>query len=135
MAANANTYSIGGSTELAVNVATNTNSNISEYTSFATGNEITELLFSGPGAGNFLEVASHGAGTPLTVGRRTSNIMSLNLGGKTGLPQALGSSGAQGLLETAGKWLNLGLDALEKGAIDLGYAGAEAINCAIPAGN
>ena len=35
----------------------------------------------------------------------------------------------------AGKFLNLGLDEATKFAVDAGLAGAEAINCAIPAGN
>ncbi len=45
---------------------------------------------------------------------------------------ALGSSGAKGLLETAGKWINLGLDEAEKFGVDAALAGAESINCAIP---
>jgi RHS repeat-associated protein len=131
MAANANTYSVGGATELTVNVAANKNYNISEKTSFVTGNGITDMFFEGPGAGDFITAASHGAGSPLTVGRRTSDIMSLNLAGKGGLPQALGSTGAKGFFETAGKWLNFGLDEAEKFAVDAGLAGAESINCAI----
>jgi RHS repeat-associated protein len=131
MVANANTYSIGGATELTVNVATGTNSNISQETRIVTGNGITGLFFDGPGASDFLTAASHGAGSPLTVGRRTSDIMSLNLAGKGGLPQALGSTGAKGMLNTVGKWLNLGLDEAEKFAVDAGLAGAESINCAI----
>lgn len=127
-----NTYSIGGAAELTVNVATGTNSNISEKTSIVTGNGITSLFFEGPGTGDFLTAASHGAGSPLTIGKRTSDIMSLNLAGKGGLPKALGSTGAKGFLETAGKWLNLGLDEAEKFAVDAGLAGAESINCAIP---
>jgi RHS repeat-associated protein len=131
MAANANTYSIGGATELTVNVATGTNSNISQSTSIVTGNGITGLIFEGPGAGDFLNAAGNGAGSALTYGRRTSDIMSLNLAGSGGLPQALGSTGAQGFFETAGQWLNLGLDEAEKFAVDAGLAGAEAFNCAI----
>jgi hypothetical protein len=132
MAANANTYSIGGATELAVNVATGTNSNISEKTSFITGNQITGLFFEGPGAGDFAKVASYGAGSPLTFGRRTSDIISLNVAGKGGLPQALESTGASDLLEATGKWLSFGLDEAEKFAVDAGLAGAESVNCAIP---
>jgi RHS repeat-associated protein len=134
MAANANTYSIGGATELAVNVATGTNSNISQTTSIVTGNGITGLIFEGPGTGDFLSAAGYGAGSSLTYGRRTSSVMSLNLAGNGGLPQALGSTGAQGFFKTAGKWLNLGLDEATKFAVDAGLAGAEAINCAIPNG-
>jgi hypothetical protein len=132
MAANANTYSIGGATELTVNVATGTNSNISEKNSIVTGNGITSLFFEGPGVGDALTVASRGAGSPVTYGRRSSDILSLNLAGKGGLPRALGSTGVKGFFETAGKWLNLGLDEAEKFAVDAGLAGAEAINCSIP---
>src|SRR6185312_8159485 len=101
-------------------------------TSIVTGNGITSLFFEGPGAGDFLTAASHGASSPLTFGRRTSDILSLNLSGKHGLPRALGPSGAKGILENAGKFLNFGLDEAEKFAVDAGLAGAEAINCAIP---
>ena len=52
--------------------------------------------------------------------------------GKGGLPQALEATGAKDFLESLGKGLNLGLDEAEKGAIDVGLAGAEAANCAIP---
>jgi len=97
-----------------------------------TGNGITDLFLEGPGAGDFLNAASQGAGSALTFGRRTSDIMALNLAGKGGVPQALASTGAKGFLESAGKVLNLGLDEAEKFAVDAGLAGAEAINCAIP---
>jgi hypothetical protein len=50
---------------------------------------------------------------------------------KKGLPKALGSSGAKGFFESTGKWLNMGLDEAEKGAADVGLAGAESINCTI----
>jgi len=79
-----------------------------------------------------LSAAGNGAGSALSYGRRTSDIMSLNLAGSGGLPQALGSTGAQGFFQTAGKWLNLGLDEAEKFAVGAGLAGAEAFNCAIP---
>jgi hypothetical protein len=104
---------------------------VSQTTSIVTGNGITGLIFEGPGAGDFLNAAGNGAGSALTYGRRTSDIMSLNLAGSGGLPQALGSAGAQGFFETAGQWLNLGLDEAEKFGVDAGLAGAEAINCAI----
>src|SRR5579883_997305 len=138
MEANKNTYSLGGAVELTVNAATGTNSNISESTSVITGNGITDTLFGDPTdiaktAG--LATAEAGAGTTLTWGRRTSDLVSMNLAGKGGLPKALGSSGANGLLKSLGKALNAGLDEAEKLAVDLGLAGAEAIGCSIPAGN
>jgi hypothetical protein len=134
MSANANTYSIGGAAELTVNAATGTSTNYSQKTSIVTGNGITSLFFEGPGAGDFLTAAKYGAGSPLTVGRRTSDIMSLNLAGKGGLPNALGTTGSKGVLNSVGKWLNLGLDEAEKFAIDAGFAGALVINCAVPNG-
>ncbi len=137
MSANANTYSIGGATELTINVATETNSSISESTSFITGNGITDTLFgdySEAAKEGAVAIASAGAGSTVTWGRRTSDIMSLNLAGKGGLPKALGSSGAKGVLKSLGKGLNAGLDEAEKFAADLGLAGAEAIGCSIPAG-
>ena len=135
MSANSNTYSIGGSVELAADDAFKKNTSISEKTKFITGNTITGLFFDGPGARDFAKVAKDGAGSSLTFGRRTSDIISLNLEGKTGLPRALASSGAKDLLESAGKWLNLGLDEAARGAIDAGLAGAEVINCLVPAGD
>jgi len=72
-------------------------------------------------------------GSTLTFGRRTSSILSLNLAGKGGLPQALSSSsgGLKSLLGSASKALNLGLDASVKAAGDLGLFGAEIIDCSI----
>ncbi len=138
MEANKNTYSLGGAVELTVNVATGTNSNISESTSVITGNGITDTLFGDPteiAKESCFLAAEKGAGTTLTWGRRTSDIMALNLAGKGGLPKALASSGAKGLLKSVGKALHAGLDEAEKLAVDLGLAGAEAIGCSIPAGN
>jgi hypothetical protein len=73
-------------------------------------------------------------GSTTTFGRRTSNILALNLAGKGGLPQALSSSsgGLKSLLGAASKALNLGLDASLKAAIDAGLAGAEVIGCLVP---
>ena len=72
-------------------------------------------------------------GSTTTFGRRTSNILALNLAGKGGLPQALSSSsgGLKSLLGTASKALNLGLEASLKAAIDAGLAAAEIVGCSI----
>jgi len=72
-------------------------------------------------------------GSTMTFGRRTSNILSLNLAGKGGLPQALSSSsgGLKSFLGSASKAFNLGLDASLKAAGDLGLFGAEIIGCSI----
>lgn len=137
MAANSNNYSLGGSAELTINVATNTNTSYSESTSLVTGNLITDTLFGHFGEAakdSAVPIATWGAGQAVTYGRRTSQIKALNLAGKGGLPKALSSSGAKGLLKSAGRALNLGVDELEKGAVDLGFAGAEAYGCSVPAG-
>jgi len=75
-----------------------------------------------------------GMGSALTYGRRTADIISLNLAGKGGLPQALSSasSGAKSLLGSMSRALSLGLSASEKAAVDAGLFGAEAVGCAIP---
>jgi hypothetical protein len=68
-------------------------------------------------------------GAPLTYGRRTADILALNLAGKGGLPQALSSAsrGVRSFLGSASKAFNLGLDATEKGAIDVGLSGLTTI--------
>ena len=50
-----------------------------------------------------------------------------------GLPQVLSSSsgGLKSLLGSVSKALNLGLDAIKKGALDVGTAGAEAVACSV----
>jgi hypothetical protein len=60
------------------------------------------------GIGYGAAVAKIAMGRPTTWGRRTADIMSLNLAGKGGLPQALSSSsrGAQGFLGRLGVSLN-----------------------------
>lgn len=45
MAVNANTFSLGGSAELAINVATGTSTSYSDYTSPVTGNQINTFFF------------------------------------------------------------------------------------------
>ncbi len=62
-------------------------------------------------------------------------IMSLNLVGKGGLPQALGQSGAaasfQGTLSRFGSAFSLGLKASTRWAIDAAFTGAEMVNCSM----
>lgn len=140
MAANANTYSLGGSVELGINVATGTNTNYSQYTSFVTGNSVNSLLFgstadaAGTMAASAPGIVSTAMGTATTFGRRTSSIMSLNLAGAGGLPMALSSAsaGVKSALGSIGNVLSLGLSFLERTAVDAAFTGAEAINCAIP---
>lgn len=83
-------------------------------------------------APDFLKTA---IGSPLSYGRRTADIMALNLEGKGGLPLALSPVPEIGeiksVLGSASGVLNLGLDAATKGAIDAGLFGAEVIGCSI----
>ncbi|MHB8734771.1 MAG: RHS repeat-associated core domain-containing protein [Terriglobales bacterium] len=142
LAANAHTYSAGGAIELAVNVATGTNTSFSsnKAVDFFTGNVINSVLFGDAkdaglaAAGQAPGVLEAGVGTGLTYGRRTSGSLALNLAGKGGLPQALSSStgGLRSVLGRVGNVLNLGLKASTRFGIDLGLTGAEAIGCAIP---
>jgi RHS repeat-associated protein len=142
MAANANTYSLGGSVELGINVATGTNTSFSSnpLVSAVTGNSINSLLFgstadaAGTMAASAPGLVSTAMGTATTFGRRTSSIMSLNLAGAGGLPMALSpaSAGVKSALGSIGNVLSLGLSFLERTAVDTAFTGAEAINCAIP---
>jgi RHS repeat-associated protein len=140
MAANANTYSLSGSVELGINVATGTNTNFSQYTSFVAGNSINSFLFgstadaAGTMAASAPGLVSTAMGTATTFGRRTSSIISLNLAGAGGLPMALSpaSAGVKSALGSIGNVLSLGLSFVERTAVDAAFTGAEAINCAIP---
>jgi RHS repeat-associated protein len=143
MAANAGSYGIAGSTELVFNVATKTNTSLSENIAVdaVAGNDITTLFF-GEGANMAAAAGAHaphivlsGMGSVTTYGRNTSEIIALNLSRKGGLPLALSpaTGGIKSALGKAGKFLGLGLEAATKFAIDLGFTGAEAINCSIPA--
>ena len=142
MTTNANTYSLGGSVELGINVATGTNTSYSSnaLVSSVTGNSINSFLFgttadaAGTMAANAPSLVSRAMGTATTFGRRTSTITSLNLAGKGGLPLALGraSGSVKSALGSIGEGLSLWMSFLERISIDAGLTGAEAINCAIP---
>jgi hypothetical protein len=142
LAANAHTYSAGGAAELAVNVATGTNTDITSNRAvdFFTGNSVNSFLFGNAtdaglaAAGQAPGALEVGVGVGLTYGRRTSGSIALNLAGNGGLPQALSSStgGLRSVLGSVGNALNLGLKASTRFGIDLGLTGAEAIGCAIP---
>ncbi|MDP9171087.1 MAG: RHS repeat-associated core domain-containing protein [Acidobacteriota bacterium] len=101
------------------------------------GNAITGFLYGSAednaqtGISNTPEILSRSMGAVTTYGRRTSTIMSLNLAGKGGLPQALGTSGTalRGAIGTAGKVLGLGLSFEERLAVDAAFTGAEVAYC------
>lgn len=143
MAANANTYSIGGSVELAGNVATGTNTSYSSnvFVGAVTGNSVNTLFFgsgadaaAGMGA-NAPGLVSTAMGSATTFGRRTSTIMSLNLAGTPGGPAVAlsqASGGVKAVLGQIGDALSLGMSFATRTAVDVGFTGAEAFNCAIP---
>lgn len=142
MGANANTYSLGGAGELALDDLFNKNTSYSSTTlgKFAAGNSISSLLWGSAGdtaqtaATSTPSLVNAAMGSPLTYGRRTTDIFDLNLLGKGGVPQAL-SSGARDVKSFLGDLdnvLNLGMDATTKLGIDTAFTGAEAIGCGIP---
>jgi len=142
MSANANTYSIGGSIELVGDVAFNKNTSISSnpLISAVTGNSINTFFFgstadaaAGMGA-NTPGLVSTAMGSATSYGRRTSDIMSLNLAGTPGGPAVALSQASDGVktaLGEAGDALSLGMSFARRTAFDTGFTAAEAINCAI----
>jgi hypothetical protein len=147
MAANSTNYSIGGAVDLAFQ-ANGVNLTVGESLGgqVVAGNIFTGLygaVFGGSasdavsmGASEAPDIVKSGMGTTLTWGRRTSSIMSLNLGGTPGGPPlALSPAPATGefksLLGSASKALNLGMEATTRGAVDAGFFLAEAFGCSI----
>lgn len=117
MAQHADEYSIAGFVDTAVALG---NRNLSLTTnpvaSFVLGNSINTLLF-----GSISDNVPNGAGfatnfvtapmkAPLSYGRRTTDIMALNLAGRGGVPLALGRSttAAKALIGRASSALSLG---------------------------
>ncbi|MGH9352127.1 MAG: hypothetical protein ACRD2G_08215, partial [Terriglobia bacterium] len=142
MTQNATNYSAGGAVDLILgfnNVFSNS------YLQVATGNTFTSLYAgvfgglgssaAGAGASVTPDLLNTAMGSPLSYGRRTADIMALNLEGKGGLPLALSPVPEIGELKSvfgsASNAFNLGLDAAEKGAVDAGLFGAEVIGCSI----
>ena len=78
------------------------------------------------GAGLTSSVVSGAMGAPITYGRRTAQIVSLNLAGRGGLPQALSSS-TGGVKRFLGK-----LGGAWKTAADVGFTLAEGVGCLGP---
>lgn len=103
MEQHANLYSIGGSVELAANVISGTNTSYSSkpLVSFFTGNAINGLLFgsgldnAGSAVNNTPAIIGRAMGGATTYGRRTTDIMALNLSGKGGVPIALGQGASK----------------------------------------
>ena len=138
MVANATNYSAGGAFDLTAgtSIGNSTAGQILAANAFTglysalNGSAGDAATAAGTTAPDLLNSAM---GSTLTFGRRTSNILALNLAGKGGLPLALSSSsgGLKSLLGSTSKALNLGLDASLKAAGDLGLFGAEIIGCSI----
>jgi len=144
MVQNAKNYSAGGAVDLSLqSLGVNSNVGTSFAGQVAAGNTFTGLYAAVAGSGedaagaaasSSADLINAGMGTVTTFGRRTSNILSLNLAGNGGLPSALSpasTAGAQSVLGSVSKVLSLGLEASTKAAVDAGLAGAEAIGCAI----
>jgi hypothetical protein len=133
MAANASNFSLVG----AADKIFGTNFRNTFVGGLLGGNSITGFLYGSAddnaqtGISNTPEILTRSMGTMTTYGRRTSTIMSLNLAGKGGLPQALGSSGSafRGAIGTAGKVLGLGLSFEERLAVDGAFTAAEIAYC------
>jgi len=133
VARNANTYSFAGLTDLILGA----NGKISESLlgQAALGNTFTALYYSFAGnnttpnqlatlGGSIPSIVSIAMGSPLTFGRRTTDIMSLNLAGKGGVPHALSSAsgGLKSFLNSIGTF-KLAADAAFTIALLLGCLG------------
>jgi len=139
MAAHANDFSILGAVNAGTNYVFNRQDSYKNNVVLGAlgGNSITSLLYgstadaAGTGVTLAPTIVTAAMGTATSYGRRTTTIMALNLAGKGGVPLALGASsaGAKAALNTAGKWLGLGLDFEVKLAIDAAFAAAEVGYC------
>jgi RHS repeat-associated protein len=141
MTANSATFSLAGLAQGAVNAVLNAagqssvNFQNNPYVQFFLGNSFSSVLY-GSGTDAAVSAAStapgfiqEGMGTVTTYGRRSSEIISLNIAGKGGLPQALSSAsgGLQRFLGALGDVLDVVPDRL---LIDGALFGAEAAYCA-----
>ncbi|HSU60929.1 MAG TPA: RHS repeat-associated core domain-containing protein, partial [Bryobacteraceae bacterium] len=141
MAQHASEYSLGGLVDTSYGLTTGKDSSLSTnpLASFVLGNSINTLLFgSGDEAAsaalsNAPSAMTGGMGNALTYGRRTSDIMALNLAGRGGLPVALGrsSAGVKAAIGKAGSFLSLGLSFAERMGLDIAFSGAEAVDCSM----
>jgi hypothetical protein len=105
------------------------------------GNMFTDIYASfaggGPPSASSLvpfDVANMAAGSTLTYARRTSDMVSLNIAGKGGLPHALGGAAPstfKSFLGTVGDILNLGMELVDRLEIDAALFNAEAVYCGL----
>jgi RHS repeat-associated protein len=141
MAQHANEYSLGGLLDTSYGLATGKDSSLSTnpLASFFLGNSINTFFFGSGGENastalnNAPSAITGGMGSALTYGRRTSDIMALNLAGKGGLPVALGrsSAGVKAVVGKAGNVFSLGLSFAERMGLDVAFTGAEAADCSM----
>ncbi|MBZ5539372.1 MAG: hypothetical protein LAN61_02515 [Acidobacteriia bacterium] len=143
MAANSSTFSLAGLAQGALNgvlseFGTSVNFKDTFLAQLIGGNSISGILFgsatdaavsAGTNTPGLLHLAM---GTVTTYGRRSSTIMSLNIAGQGGLPQALSSAsgGLKSVLGAADSVLSLGMSFATRLEIDAAFAGAEAAYCA-----
>jgi hypothetical protein len=132
MAENANSYSFAGLADLTLGANGKVANNFGAQALL--GNDITGTyyaFFGGPEdqlngiVGTAPDIAERAMGQPLTFGRNTSEIVSLNIARKGGLPQAL-SSGTRGFKSFMSSWGGF------KTAADVGFTIAEALGCLGP---
>ncbi len=125
------------------NVATDTNSSYlsSAIPNAIVGNNINTFLFGSTGeatgsmVANSPSVVSAAMGSPTSWGRKTTDVLSLNLAGKGGVPLALGkpAAAAKALLGKVGNVSSLGMELTTKLGIDAAFTAAEVIACSIAA--
>ncbi len=143
MTANSSTFSLAGLAQDGVNAVLSAFGKSVDFkdtflAQLLGGNSVSGLLFGSPAdaamaAGSNTPGILHAAmGTATTYGRRTSTIMSLNIAGKGGLPQALSSasSGLKSVLGVADSVLSLGMSLTTRLEVDAALAGLEAAYCA-----
>jgi hypothetical protein len=142
MERNASNYSAAGLVDNTINATGETGVRVGNdvVTSTFLGNPITGTYFAFAGstpqsafnagttaAGFTGNIAQAGMGEVLTHGRRTTQIIALNLAGKGGVPKALSSVPTAGAKSFLGR---LGTGALQIAA-NVGFTLAEAVGCSI----
>ena len=138
MEQHAQDYSIGGAIDLASDVTTGSDLNLKGNPLL--GNGITGVLYGSPEeaatdlALNVPDVAQRAIGSSLSYGRRTTDILALNLAGKGGVPQALsnGLAKVKSVFGDLADIVNLGLSQEARLGIDIGSALAEGLGCSLP---
>jgi RHS repeat-associated protein len=148
MKQHAQDYSLAGATDLLINFATGEDLGIrNTFVGNLLGGNHVMGLYGLVAEGDSQEgptLMAHGGpetiawsmGSALSYGRRTSDIISLNLAGKGGVPKLLTAAPeatemVKAGLEGLGKVLNLGMSITMRLAVDVAFTGAEAIGCSM----